>query len=186
MFRHTVTAFLLTVASAGRRESSRALQYCYDDYNYYYGSSGTYDYYSKTYTWADENCPDSYDSYTDTSYTCDAVTETVCQFDGLYDSYETTTAEESVYDPETGFTYNAYYGEYYDTDGAIRDAAAVGGTIVVVWILLWILIPLCSLIGTILCCLCCCGVFGKKCCWYDCYGCKKKTSTDPGIVVVQQ
>ena len=37
---------------------------------------------------------------------------------------------------------------------------------------------ICAIIGVILCCLCCCGVFGKGCCWYDCYQCKNRIAAE--------
>ena len=57
--------------AAGQDRSRRLLQYCYDDYSYTYKTSGTYDSAYDTYTWQDENCPTSYDSYYQKTYICD-------------------------------------------------------------------------------------------------------------------
>merc|ERR1719464_359034 len=82
------------------------------------------------------------------------------------------------YDYSDGSYYDNYYGTY--TSGSSRrSSSSMNNILGFIWF--------CGTpIGILLCCLCCCGVFGKKCCWYNCYGCKKEDKAGNTTVVIQQ
>ena len=149
-------------AALAGRDSYRHLQTnstASDDYCYY-DYNGTYDV-DYGYDWGSENCPDSYDSVYSTYYTCDEYSLEICE---------------------------TYYDDGSDAEAAAA-AAAVVATAGAAYLAFWVFYAcgvICTWIGILLCCLCCCGVMGKKCCWYDCYGCKKNKSAGPQVVVVQQ
>ena len=170
MMKLTATASIFAATLAAKQNKSRNLKdYCYFDAGYY---NFDHDYYVWSSS-ARNKCPDTYSSEYGMIYTCDKYIQEVCEDDSYY-----------AYDKPTD--YDSYYGEYYDAhtnfykagsyseiddDEAAAAAAAAGMGLMMV--LVWVAIVGCTPLCILFCCLCMCGVCGKKCCWYDCYGCKK-------------
>merc|ERR1719464_1914206 len=169
-------ASIAAAALAAKQNDSRQLaDYCYTDTTGYYNS------YYATYDWSyanDSVCPSTYSYYYEKTYSCNGTYGKICESD-YYSSSST-----GYYDYTTGSYYDNTYGTY--TAGYYNSSAnAAGGAMAGVAWLLYLLYYCLTPISILLCCLCCCGVFGKKCCWYNCYGCKKEAKGNT-VVVVQQ
>merc|ERR1719232_210096 len=191
---------LVGAAFARKQANERNLaDYCYYEY------SGYYDSYYAEYNWSTYSCPSKYDYYYEKTYDCDAYYGEICESgeseSGYYDSYygtytdNGTSASDGYYDSTYGSYYDSTYGSYYDGqthayyDGTTGDytehegseelaeALALIGWVISICVHGWFII------GIILCCCCCAGVFGKCCCWYDCYGCKDKKKPQQPVVV---
>ena len=67
----------------------------------------------------------------------------------------------------------------------MEELAAGARTVAMIWFILNILVGIGGFVFTLLACLCCCGVMGESCCWYDCYGCKKKVDAQTTPKTVQ-